>query len=154
MGEGLDGVEGSLLAIGFDDRQAERGDPPNRVASLADHACALPEPPLDLVSPREQVADGSQCQFGQVNACCIVLILGHEVLVLQLLIDLFPGSDEGHSVDTGHHCLFDGLPFDVAQQFPGHGVVLSGLALQVLFDHPVHHLRHVGVDVTGFLGWA
>lgn len=150
MGESTDGVHFVHLPVGFHHRQSQWSYPTDRVPCLAHDARTLPEPLLDVVSTCEQVRNGLQGQPSHINTCRVVLIFRHEVLNLQLSVNLLSGSDKSDSVDTGHHGLLDCFTLDVSDQFTSDHVMVGWRPLQVLFNHLQHHLGHVGVDITGF----
>lgn len=141
----------------MDDGQAKRRDPAHRIACFADEMGALAEPLLDGMCACEEIGDGVEGEFGDVETGAVGFILSEEVLVTQLPVDLTTGTHEGDSIDAGHHGLLNGLTTDVIGQLLGNLTDLLVKLLptgNVLVDLADDHVGHVGVDVAGLLSGA
>jgi hypothetical protein len=81
--------------------------------------------------------------FREIDGCSILIpLMFEELLISNLLEDLFLGTNEGDPIDTGHYGLLDGLPFDMSFQFGSQilifGFIIFGVPLNYIGDHPSH----------------
>lgn len=113
-------LAGVCVPVWLGDRQAQRSDPADQVASASHDACAIDKPAFNGVSPAEEILDTLHGALGNVDAGEVLLFLVlQEGLVLDLSVDLLSCPDEGNTVDTRHHSLLNCFTFDVASKFLG-----------------------------------
>lgn len=67
----------------------------------------------------EEVLNGIECHLRQVEGGLVlsVIVMGEDLLILQLLVNLFPRPNERHTVDRCHHGLLHKLSLYVSLQF-------------------------------------
>ena len=119
MRDNLDDINFRLLSIGLNDRKTKRSNPADWIACLADDVGTCSKPFFYLMSAREKIGNRLKRKLCNVQTRLVSLILTQEILVPQLSVNLFSGSNEGHSVNTSHHSLLDCLSLDVIWQFFG-----------------------------------
>ena len=71
-------------------------------------------------------------------------------MISELFVYLLAGTYEGHSIYTGHDCLFYCFSLNISKKFPGDGVVIGRGSFEIVLYHLNNHFRYVGVDIAGF----
>lgn len=100
----------------------------------------------------EQILDALHRAFGDVYGRSILLILtGQEMLIPDLLINLFLGAYKRNPIYTRHDRLLHRLPLNIPPEFIRQILHLGAGILRITLDHIRHHPRHMRVQISRFV---
>lgn len=116
------------------------------MSSLSDFSCTLNQPLHNTVRPSKHPSYTFDCQPCKVPCPKRQVVFRENFHVLQLPLDLVPGTNKSDAVNRGHHCLLNHLALNLVDEQPGEPVPLGGV-LPCLLDHFISH-RLVNVART------